>query len=248
MDIMKRITAAVLFFPALVGCSANNVVASDVHAAEDTLAAEVDSTCMSVCNWASQCATPTCNCVGDNCGCRKKVNAMTCSKECSQSMSRYQGHGEACANAGLGFLSCLSQASCSDLDQSDLCQPSESDRSTCGPANVSNTPPSTGPSAASAAGGAGSGPAGPPVVCQGSNSEGAAGAANAPATYVSCANGFDGCSDGHSYYSVCVVNDENGFACSCFRDKTLQGSFAPSVACPAVPEINARCGWQLAQP
>ena len=272
---MKRIVA--LLLPALFACSANNTVASDDRPAEERLAAQLDSSCASICAWAAQCPPPAdCDCSGDRCICASssfsKIDPATCPSDCKKALSQYQGKGADCASAGLGILTCLSQASCSDLEQSDLCQPSEAARSTC--QQDSSTSP-TGPTSGTSAGSAGSGPtgsggssstgsgsagsgatgtggtgsSGAPITCQFGYGAGVAGSANSGgSSHVSCEQAFESCSDGHSYYAVCVVGDQNTSACSCFVDGTLQGSFEPTVACPDAPELDTRCAWPLITP
>lgn len=248
---MKR-TAFALLLSTLLACSVDNTVAGNNRTPEEQLAAEIDARCTSICNWATKCPAPACDCVGDQCGCAQPIDAATCPADCVKSLSRYEGQGDTCANAGLGILTCLAGASCASIYQSDLCQPSDAIRSACAQDGTSSTAPSSDVGSSGVAGSAATGSnggaagTGASVTCQVGYGTGAAGSGNTPAAgYVSCEQGFDSCSDGHSYESLCVVSDQNAFVCSCLVDNMLQSSFTPAVMCPALSEINARCGWPL---
>ncbi len=251
-------TIFVLLFPAFLACSVNSTVASDDQTPAEKLSSELSARCASLCSWATQCAPPPCDCTGDNCGCAQKIDPSTCPSDCEKNLASYAAMGDACANAGLDILDCLSGASCADVFQSDLCQPSDATRGACTSDSSSS---STGPGVSSSDGSAGagspsssgaggsSGASVAAVTCQVGAGDGVAGSANTGGgSFVSCEQSFAGCSDGHSYDTVCVVDDQNASACSCFVDGTLQTSFAPSTTCPNTAEIDARCGWLLAQP
>jgi hypothetical protein len=241
-------TLFVLLLPAFLACAVNSTVASDNRTPEEKLSAELSARCASICGWATQCTPPPCDCSGDSCGCSQKVDPITCPSDCEKSLGAYEGKGDACASAGLGILDCLSGASCANLFQSSLCQPSEATRNACNPDPLTtpNGPDSSGGGIAGSGSG-GSGPTAAAVTCQVGSGEGVAGSANTGGgSFVSCEQSFAGCSDGHSYDAVCVVDNQNATACSCFVDGTLLTSFTPSSgACPAVTELDSRCGWSL---
>jgi hypothetical protein len=240
-------TIFVLLLPALLACAVKNTVASDNQTPEEKLSTELSARCASICGWATQCTPPPCDCTGASCGCAQKVDPSTCPSDCENSLSAYSGKGDVCANAGLGILDCLSGASCATLYQTNtLCQPSDATRSACTSDSSATSPDSSiggGPGSTSTGSG-GTGPTAAAVTCQVGTGEGVAGSANTGGgSFISCEQSFAGCSDGHSYDAVCVVDDQNAAACSCFIDGTLQTSFAPSAACPDVAEIDAHCGW-----
>ena len=251
---MKR-SALAFLLSTLSACAVHNTVADDDRTPSAQLASEVSASCASICDWAVQCPAPSCDCGGNDCSCANPPDPVTCPAQCAKTMTTYQGHGEACASAGLDFLSCLASATCANLYQYDLCVPSEAAMSTC----ISDDS-NQGPSAGGAPGMAGSansgggpsdigagGSAGPvaPVRCDIGSGGGIAGSGNIGGSVVSCEQTYEGCADGHSYYTVCVIGDHAELVCSCFRDSTLQTSFAPTVECPALPEINAGCHWSV---
>jgi hypothetical protein len=251
-------SALAFLLSTLFACSVNSTVADDNRTAEQQLASEVGTSCASICSWATQCPAPDCNCVGDQCSCNDRIDPVTCPADCAKSMATYQGHGDACANAGLGILSCFSSATCATIYQRDLCAPTAAAKSSCGldDSTGASRGPSVGTSSGTAgsastggdsSGSGGSGTAGAPVVCDTGYSSGVAGSGNSAGSFVSCEQGFEGCPDGHSYYSVCVVGDHAESVCSCFLDGTLQTSFMPTVQCPALPEVNAGCHWSVRQ-
>ncbi|HEY3256486.1 MAG TPA: hypothetical protein VGJ91_21150, partial [Polyangiaceae bacterium] len=129
---MKR-SALTFLLSTLCACSVHNTVADDDRTPSEQLAADVSASCASICDWAAQCpAPPTCNCSDPPCSCAQLLDPATCPSECVKSMGMYQGHGDACASAGLGFLDCLSSATCANLYQEGLCAPSADATSSCG--------------------------------------------------------------------------------------------------------------------
>lgn len=96
----------------------------------------------------------------------------------------------------------------------------------------------------------GGGPSGPPsmvgpaVHCN--SGFGSAGAGPLPpGAQVICEEGRDSCSDGSSYYTICVTTSGGQSSCSCFRDSQLVTAFDPGGRCPTLPQVNAGCGWNL---
>jgi len=250
---MKRSLLALLL-STLCACSARNTVADDNRTPSERLASEASASCASICDWAVKCPVPPCDCSGDDCACVKGPDSATCPTECAKMVADYQGRSDACASVGLGILDCLSHATCADLYQHDLCAPAVDETTNCG-ADIptANVPPSagsggsanTGPNPVIHTGSAGSGAQ---VHCETGYGGGVAGSGNIGGSTVSCELGYELCADGHTYYALCVSGGHAELACSCFLDGTLQTSFTPSVACPAAPEINARCHWSVEGP
>lgn len=245
-------TIFVLFLPAFLACAVNSTVASDNQTPEEKLSAELSARCTSICSWATQCTPPPCDCTGDSCGCTQKIDASTCPADCEKSLGAYSGKGDVCANAGLTILTCLSGASCANIFQSSLCQPDDATRAACASDSSSSAPgvdsTSSGVAGSASTGSGGASSTGAAVTCQSGSGAGVAGSANNAGSFVSCEQTYADCSDGHSYDAICVVNMQNASACSCFVDNTAQITFTPSVTCPDLAEINARCGWSLHQP
>jgi hypothetical protein len=99
---------------------------------------------------------------------------------------------------------------------------------------------------AGAASGGASSDAGPPVSC--SESYGAGGGQPQDgSSHVTCEEGRSGCSGGHEYAWLCSEDSQGHRACSCFVDSEVTGAFALTAACPALPEVNAGCDWNLTQ-
>lgn len=96
----------------------------------------------------------------------------------------------------------------------------------------------------------GGGPSGPPplvvpiVRCSGGF--GSAGGGPPPAgAQVICEEGHDACSNGSTYYTICVTTSGGQSSCSCFQDDRLITAFDPGGTCPALAQVNAGCGWNL---
>lgn len=87
-------------------------------------------------------------------------------------------------------------------------------------------------------------PVGPAVRCN--SGGGSASAAPPPAgPQVICEQNFGDCSNGSSYYAVCVTTSAGQSSCSCFVDNQLSTAFDPGGTCPSVMQLNLGCGWNL---
>jgi hypothetical protein len=87
---------------------------------------------------------------------------------------------------------------------------------------------------------------GPTVTCGDSYGAGG-GQPSDGSSQVICEEGRDSCSDGHAYSWVCAADSQGRRACSCFVDSQVTGAFAPGASCPLPAQVNAGCGWNLAQ-
>ncbi len=104
------------------------------------------------------------------------------------------------------------------------------------------------PSAGTSYGGSAStNPGGPRVKCGGAYGSGGGQPADSSSLQVICEEGRGDCSDAHEYSWVCAVDSQGRRACSCFVDAQVTGAFAPPASCPVLSQVNAGCGWNLAE-
>jgi hypothetical protein len=110
-------------------------------------------------------------------------------------------------------------------------------------------PAQGGASGGTGSGGAGSGGAsgGPPVDCSAGYGSAGSSAGGSPSS-LTCEEGRDACSDGHSYNWVCVQGSQGQTGCTCFLDSQVTGGFDPgSASCPTLATVNSGCGWNITQ-
>lgn len=103
---------------------------------------------------------------------------------------------------------------------------------------------SAGNSQGGATGGTGVGTS--PVTCEGAYGSGGGPSDNPAISAVICEEGRDVCSDGNSYYWLCVRGHEGALGCSCFVNSQITGSFDPGKeVCPSLSAVDAGCHWSL---
>jgi hypothetical protein len=248
----------------LVGCSGQNVIAGDDKTKAEQLEASLPTWCSSTCVELSACpeAQGECDCSAgdDECTCSSGAGLdENCPGQCREALLPYTRGGDVCAAAGQRFQQCIDDEGCGVLDGSNRCQPSEADVAVCPeladvavdePAPVL---PGPGYGTAGSANVVPPGPSGnpnypgPAVTCQGAYGSGGGIPAGEPTSRVTCEEGRDICSDGHDYSWICVVSSQGEAACSCLLDEQVVGAFDPGPGCPMLTEVNAGCGWNLAE-
>lgn len=232
----------------LAGCSGKNVVAGRDKTTLEELSDSAPGWCASTCTRLRSCES-SCDCSGDTCDC-VGVDA-SCEAQCKSQMAKFTRGGEPCAEVGRRFEQCIDRLECADLRGSDPCPLSESERATCLSSdsetdttgtNGGSSPPTSSPGPNGASGG------GPIVSCNGVTSSVRPSNADGSRPAVECEAGRDECSDGHTYDWMCAVGSDGQRACTCFLDSQVITSFAPGPdQCPTVAQVDAGCGWNLAQ-
>ncbi len=247
-----------LLLPAFLGCSGQNVVAGEDQSKAEQLAASVPSWCQSTCGRFLDCASQLpCQCNGDVCDCLGVDE--TCPTSCQDYLAPFTNAGDVCAAVGERLKKCLDRATCDDLGGKDPCPLTDAERAACphpGQSGGSADEPSQVGANSGYAGSAnsdspgasyGGAVSGPPVACMDSYGVGGGQPSDETTSQVICEEGRDGCADGHAYSWVCVADSQGHRACSCFVDLHVTGAFAPAATCPIVSQVNAGCGWNLAQ-
>jgi hypothetical protein len=208
-----------------------------------------------------------CDCSGEGCECAS--GPEECIESCTEDLTKF-AQSPRCVDIAVQVKACFEQSSCKQLldhDNPPDCFPSQQYESCSDRGGDLEDPPvggtagsssdgyagsaSTGgsPSVPGTAGsGAGGAPNGPSVTCQAASGSGSAGSANSGGgAYVTCEETRGDCSDGHEYGYVCVDDAAGKDFCSCVLDGAPVGALDPVLTCPSVSELNAACGWNLAQ-
>jgi hypothetical protein len=213
----------------LPACVAVDTPATDTAnvPAEQALASDLDSWCDATCARVGHCSR-SCACRGEGCEC---VDASACPEDCRGAMQEFLGEGDDCALVGRDFMACVDRiATCEDLERGRDCELSARQEAAC--TGGDDAAPTAAPGGVSCRGISGGGTAG------------AAGGANAPA--FSCRELREECSDGARYQFVCD-GSAGSATCNCFRNGEFAGTFSMTPArCPSAAELNAGCGWFLA--
>jgi hypothetical protein len=239
-----------LLLPMFLGCSGENIVAGAEPTKSQQLESALPTWCPSTCDRLRACPQNTgCECtVGDTCDCVAVDD--NCEKQCRQAFARYVGTGEKCAVIGERIKSCIDGIMCSDLGGSDPCAASAAERAECpDPNDSSGDEPvaPTGPNGAGSAGSAGGYASANPVSCTGSYGVGG-GMPASGGSYVTCEEGRNTCTDGHTYSWICAQDSQGQRACTCLVDTQATAGFVPiSSDCPSLSQVNAGCAWALTQ-
>jgi hypothetical protein len=231
-SMMKRVLFGLLG-TLLPGCMTVETPAADDDdtSTERALASDLDDWCDSTCARFGSCPE-RCDCAGDTCTCTGVGD--DCADDCREALGDYLGQGDDCAEAGRELMRCIDGVqTCEQLYAGVDCESPASAEAACEGQHGDDDVSPTGPFGVTCGAGSGGGTAG------------AAGGANVPAFH--CEERREQCSDGASYQVVCDGAGD-GASCNCFRSGEFTGSFALSPArCPSAAEINAGCGWVLAE-
>lgn len=262
-----------LILPMFLGCAGKNVVSGDGKPTAEELKRDVPSWCEKMCGKYDSClkALP-CDCSGEGCECAN--GPAECIENCTEELTSFAQSAQ-CVDIAVQVRECFAQSTCEELLDEDnppdcfpnqqykACKTDEDDdfdsppvAGTAGSSSdgsggslATGGSPSVPGTAGNGAGGASGGaPNGPAVICHAASGSGSAGSANAGGgAYVTCEETRGDCSDGHEYGYVCVDDAAGKDFCSCFLDGAPVGALDPLLTCPSVSELNAACGWNLAQ-
>lgn len=216
-----------LLLGALPSCLVDSPVAERTRTAEQKIVDDADDWCLDTCTHLDECSVLGCECEAsgtngevpvDDCECTTDANIAECVQACSDTMSGFSEHGQACAEAGLASMDCLDQAdTCQELKDSE-CFREPKEVSACNGGKVACRDQSGGGDVPSVA------PPGPE----------------------SCEWDFSDCSDGATYEISCS-GVTGAIDCDCFRFGEYETSFRlPSEICELPGEtVNSGCGWSL---
>jgi hypothetical protein len=232
-SMMKRLLFGLLG-TLLPACMTVDTPATDDEdtSTERALASDLDDWCDSTCARFGSCPE-RCDCAGDTCSCTGIDD--DCAEDCREALGEYLGQGDDCAEAGRTLMRCIDRVdTCDELYAGVDCEPASTEAVCEDQRHDSGGDVSpTGPFGVTCSAGSGGG------------SAGSAGGANVPA--FSCEERREQCSDGASYQVVCSAAGD-GASCNCFRSGEFTGSLTLTPArCPSVAEMNAGCGWALAE-
>lgn len=239
-----------LWLPLVLACSGTNVVAGPELTEAERIEASLPAWCASTCQSLLMCWQDDCRCDGDVCECGPDDS---CEENCRSLLSSVLRTSAACAATAKRLQQCYDAAGCRVYDSDRPCRDLEDQASECDPTYYGSAsppdppdpPPSDVPSGT--AGSANLGPnSGPEVTCAGGFG-GGQGLPQPGSTAVICEEGSFDCSDGRDYSMVCVATSSGQRACSCIVDAVVTGAFTPGESCPTREEMNAGCGWRLAE-
>jgi hypothetical protein len=256
-----------LLLPLVLGCAGKNTVAGEDQTKAEQLASGLPSWCTSTCARLADCASGnSCDCSGDLCDC--STADTSCPTECQKAFAGFTSGGDACAEVGQRYKSCVDHATCDTLEAVKGCLPTKAEQTMCpGPDDsdtVDNppvsggsvggpidTPPSSGGTSSAgnssgdpATAGTTSTPSGALVSCR-SGSGGGMAAGGPETSGIICEESRQDCTDGHNYGWICSRNSQGQEACSCLFDSSVTGGFAPGPSCPDTTTVNAGCHWNL---
>jgi hypothetical protein len=248
--IERGLGVLLLFSPA---CVVESPVADRTRTAEQELSEDVDDWCLDVCErLAASCSQQVCDCPPqavppgtdppepvppEDCECTDVVESPEeCSASCLDSMAGFSDHGEACAAAGLESMACFDHAdTCDEFEErAEDCFREPKHVAACNGGKVTcnaldgsagGYPATSLPGGPGAAGNGGMVPSVP---------------------WTSCDYGYSDCSDGADYQLSCAGNET--IACDCFRDGVFTNRFYLEGGSCYLPgsDLNALCGWNLA--
>ena len=247
-----------LWLPLMFACSGTNVVAGPERTEAERLEALLPTWCDDMCSVLRSCTDADCGCEAEGCSCSIDEE---CAGQCRAELTAIARTSAACAATAGRMQRCYDAQGCAVLGNERACREFEDEAEDCNHADYdsgSTSPPeqaygtagsaSYGTAGSVSAGAPSVGPTsgGPIVTCQG----GVGGGPISPEpgiTGVICEEGRFDCSDGSDYSMVCVATSTGQRACSCLVDAVVTGAFAPGQACPTSAEMNAGCGWRLAE-
>jgi hypothetical protein len=256
-----RLSHWAAWLPLVVACSGTNVVAGPEKTEAERLAASTPAWCDMICTRLLACeGNQPCDCGdGDVCDCSGNRIDEDCPQSCRESLGEAIKKSDECANAVGRLQSCYEAQGCGLFDEPPRpCDAIEDEAENCysrgdsgGAEPVAAPGPNTSGTAGSANWGGPNGPgvgptAGALVTCAFMGSSGA-GDPQPGMTAVFCEEEHADCSDGHEYTTTCVVTDSGERACFCTVDDEVRTAFGASESCPSLAEVNAGCGWWLAE-
>jgi hypothetical protein len=217
---------AALTLPACVTVDTPAADTADVSP-EQALASDLESWCDATCARVGNCSE-RCDCRGDGCEC---PDASACPDDCREAMRDFLGEGDDCAEVGRDFMACVDGiTTCDEFERGRDCELSARQEAACG--RDDEAAPTAGPTG---------------VTCRAASGSGTAGAAGSASVQAfSCTELREDCSDGSRYQLACDGTSESA-TCHCFRNGEFAATFNVAPArCPNGTELNAACGWSLA--
>lgn len=248
--------------PLLLACSGKSVGSGGKEATQASVEASLPGWCETTCKTLAACdgSADESDCAQN---CRAELIAgARLSRGCAQAVDQFQSCVDAQGCAVLRSEICsLDDAEACDDDASDVDNeppgagpvpgtggsspgPGPSPPPMVGSAGTSSLP--AGPGMSGTAGTSSSGPIpfDPPVHCSAGGGS-ASGGPSPGGAQVICEESYGDCSNGSSYYTVCVTTSAGQSSCSCFVDNQLSTAFDPGGTCPTLTQLNHGCGWNI---
>jgi len=171
--------------------------------------------------WTAQsCAKlSSCSAVGDS---------VTCQAEIAVGVSAiFLGKGEACAQLGLEYMSCMDSLACDQMVAGAV--------GTCMPDSQKL--------AASCAMGSSTTTSDPGAALVNCTSGEASSLESSDVGAIVCNTKVSNCDDGHAYSLLCIYQAPGVSMCACSQDGSFRSVFTTDVSeCPSVDIVNAACG------
>lgn len=241
-----------LSFPLAVACSGKVVGSGGNEPTQASVEASLPSWCQSTCEKLAACDVAQDNGI---------ESVSDCAQNCRAELTDGAHRSQACAQRIDQFKSCVDARGCAvvrsdvcSLDDAEECDDdndvdSESPGAAPPPVGTGGSASGPGPSPPPMVGTAGASSSGPipfgPAVHCSSGGGGRAAGPSPGGAQVICETSYGDCSNGSSYYAICVSTSEGQSSCSCFVDDKLSIAFDPEGTCPSLMQLNYGCGWNI---